>query len=143
MNFTSLSCTKWLVFALVLSAVTQAAARSESLSLELNSVEKSDKGCRLTFVISNSTEQGLDSAGFEMALFDKAGVVDRLTVLSFKDLPAGKTKVSRFDLAGVECTRLGRVLVNASTQCTTKSGSSDICSNQLTTASKIEIGLEQ
>jgi hypothetical protein len=38
-------------------------------------------------------------------------------VLDFKDLPAGKTKVIRFDLAGTDCTKLSRVLINSATEC--------------------------
>ena len=44
-------------------------------------------------------------------------MVDRLTVLDFNELPAGKTKVARFDLAGTDCTRISRVLVNHATEC--------------------------
>jgi hypothetical protein len=87
------------------------------LRLELNAVQPSDKGCRLTFVVSNALGADLSKAAFEIALFNEAGVVDRLTVLDFKDLPAGKTKVTRFDLAGVDCGNLSRVLINSATEC--------------------------
>ena len=87
------------------------------LSLELNAAQPSDKGCRLTFVVNNALGADLSKAAFEIALFNGAGIVDRLSVLDFKDLPAGKTKVTRFDLAGTDCTRLSRVLINSATDC--------------------------
>ena len=92
-------------------------AQGPVLSLELNAAQPSDKGCRLTFVVSNALGADLSKAAFEIALFDEAGVVDRLTVLDFKDLPAGKTKVTRFDLAGADCGKLSRVLINSATEC--------------------------
>ena len=81
-------------------AWAQQSAPVPALSLELNGAQPSDKGCRLTFVVNNNLGADLSKAAFEIALFNEAGVVDRLTVLDFKDLPAGKTKVTRFDLAG-------------------------------------------
>ena len=84
-----------------------------ALVLELNAAQPSDKGCRLTFVVTNNLGGELSKAAFEMAMFNEAGVVDRLTVLDFKDLPAGKTKVARFDLGGADCGKISRLLINA------------------------------
>jgi hypothetical protein len=95
-----------------------AAAPAPALVLELNGAQPSDKGCRLTFVVTNNLGAELTKAAFEIALFNEAGVVDRLTVLDFNELPAGKTKVARFDLAGTDCTKISRVLVNHATECT-------------------------
>jgi hypothetical protein len=100
------------------SAEEAAKAPAPGLVLELNGAQPSDKGCRLTFVVTNNLGAELTKAAFEIALFNEAGVVDRLTVLDFNELPAGKTKVARFDLAGTDCTRISRVLVNHATECT-------------------------
>ena len=94
-----------------------AAASAPALSLELNAAQPSEKGCRLTFVVNNALGADLSKVAFEIALFNEAGVVDRLTVLDFKDLPDGKTRVTRFDLAGADCGKLGRVLINTATAC--------------------------
>ncbi|RUX98858.1 hypothetical protein EOA25_26955, partial [Mesorhizobium sp. M2A.F.Ca.ET.040.01.1.1] len=94
-----------------------APAAAPALSLELNAAQPSEKGCRLTFVVNNALGADLSKAAFEIALFNEAGVVDRLPVLDFKDLPAGKTKVTRFDLAGADCGKLSRVLINSATEC--------------------------
>lgn len=92
-------------------------AGSRALTLELNSAQPSEKGCRLTFVVTNALGADLSKAAFEIALFNEAGVVDRLTVLDLSELPVNKTKVARFDLAGVDCAKISRVLVNVATQC--------------------------
>lgn len=107
--------------AMLVAAAPPAAAQGQgagaTLGLELNGAQPSDKGCRLTFVVINDLGADLSKTAFEIALFNEAGVVDRLTVLDFKELPAGKTKVTRFDLAGTDCAKVSRVLVNAATEC--------------------------
>jgi hypothetical protein len=96
-------------------ARAQEPAPVPALTLELNGAQPSEKGCRLTFVVNNNLGADLSKAAFEIALFNEAGGVDRLTVLDFKDLPVGKTKVTRFDLAGTDCAKVSRVLIN--TEC--------------------------
>jgi hypothetical protein len=117
----------------------QASAPAPALSLELNGVQPSEKGCRLTFVVANELGADLTRAAFEIALFNEAGVVDRLTVLEFKDLPAGKTKVSRFDLAGTDCARVSRVLVNSVAECTGQGVEPAACLRGLKTSSRAGI----
>lgn len=108
-----------------------AASDEGSLRLELNSLQPSDKGCRLTFVVTNELGAELAKAAFEMALFNEAGVVDRLTVLDFNELPAAKTKVARFDLAGTDCAKVSRVLINRVTECVGSGIEPDACQRQL------------
>lgn len=119
--------------------LAQDAAKPTHLSLELNSVQPSEKGCRLTFVVTNGLSQDLTRAAFEIALFNEDGVVDRLTVLDFKDLPAGKTKVTRFDLAGTDCGNLSRALINGSTQCEGQGVDPAACMSRLATSCRANI----
>ncbi|HEV7415516.1 MAG TPA: hypothetical protein VGN98_05130 [Tianweitania sediminis] len=104
---------------MLLSGATAAVAQTPaaSLALELNALEASDNGCRLTFVVNNGFSDALDRAAFEIAIFNSEGVVDRLTVLEFKELPAGKTKVTRFNLSGADCSKISRILINEVTDC--------------------------
>ena len=129
--------------ALPLLASVQAGAQEASppgaLKLELNGAQPSDKGCRLTFLVQNGLGAELSEAAFEIALFDEAGVVSTLAVLAFKDLPAGKTKVTRFDLPGADCTKISRVLVNHATQCVGPGIAADACIRRLETDSKAKI----
>ncbi len=121
----------------------QEATPSPALTLELNSLQPSDKGCRLTFVVANNLGAGLTKAAFEVALFNDAGIVDRLTVLDFNELPAGKTKVARFDLAGTDCAKISRVLINHATECVGAGVEPDACQRQLKpeTRSGISFGM--
>lgn len=109
------------------------------LLLELNGAQPSDKGCRLTFLVKNELGPDLSEAGFEIALFDEQGVVTTLAVLAFQDLPAGKTKVTRFDLSGIDCAKLSRVLVNHATQCTGAGIEPATCMRSLKTMTKTQI----
>ncbi|TIS95986.1 MAG: hypothetical protein E5W72_23765 [Mesorhizobium sp.] len=120
-------------------AWAQESAPVPALTLELNGAQASDKGCRLTFVVNNTLGADLSKAAFEIALFNEAGVVDRLTVLDFKDLPAGKTKVTRFDLAGADCAKVSRVLINSATECAGTGIEPDACMRRLKTGTKTGI----
>jgi hypothetical protein len=115
------------------------AQATPALNLELNAAEPSEKGCRLTFVVSNKLGGDLVRAAFELALFNKDGVVDRLTVLDFRDMPDGKTKVSRFDLAGADCANISRVLVNQVTECQGNGIEANSCMLNLRTGTKTSI----
>jgi hypothetical protein len=113
------------------------------LQLELNAAQPTDKGCRLVFVIKNELGASLTRAALEIAMFNEAGVVDRLSVLEFKDLVAGKTKVSRFELAGVQCSNISRLLVNGATACEGEGVQPQACQTALALSSKagIEFGI--
>lgn len=119
-------------------AASQEAA-SPALALELNGAQPSDKGCRLTFVVTNGLGAALDKAAFEIALFKADGVVDRLAVLDFQELPDGKTKVTRFDLPSVDCADIGRILVNHATECAGAGVAPTACMRQLKTSTKTSI----
>ena len=124
-------------------ALAQTGESGPSLALELNAIEPGDGGCRFTFVIANQLGAALDKAAFEIVLFDKAGMVDRLVTLDFKALPQGKTKVRQFDLPGVDCAGVGRVLVNDATQCEGAGVDATACLRALEPATKtaIEFGV--
>ncbi|EJN02434.1 hypothetical protein [Phyllobacterium sp. YR531] len=137
-----IAATALLVLAATGIAPAQENAAKSTLTLELNALQPSEKGCRLTFVVTNNLEAALDKVGFEIALFNQAQVVDRITVLDFKELPQGKTKVRRFDLGELDCTKVTRVLVNDSTECAGTGIDPKACIRQLnpTTKSGIQFG---
>jgi hypothetical protein len=120
-------------------ATAQEQAAKPALALELNAAQPSQKGCRLTFVVANGLGAELSKAAFEIALFNELGVVDTLTVLDFKELPAGKTKVTRFDLPGLDCAKISRVLVNRATDCAGAGVDPAACMRQLVPSTKSQI----
>ena len=110
-----------------------------ALMLELNAAQPSEKGCRLTFVVTNNLGGELSKAAFEVAMFNETGTVDRLTVLDFKDLPSGKTKVARFDLGGADCGKISRLLINTATECAGAGIEPPACLRDLRTETKTQI----
>jgi hypothetical protein len=128
-------------FSLLGGGLSAAGAQEDggAFRLELNGVQPSDKGCRITFVAANALGGQIDKASFEMALFDRTGAVTSLTVLDFVDLPQGKTKVLRFDLPGVDCTTLGRVLVNQAMECRGGGIDPSACLRRLDASSRTDI----
>ncbi|TIW38384.1 MAG: hypothetical protein E5V61_32205, partial [Mesorhizobium sp.] len=61
------------------------------------------------------------------------------TVLDFKDLPVSKTKVTRFDLAGTDCAKVSRVLINSATECAGASVEPAACMRGLKTSTRTTI----
>lgn len=129
-----------------LSALPLAAQQAGQFSLELNAAAETDTGsCRLTYVAANQSDTALGRTAYEVAVFDAQGVVQRLLVLEFGALVAGKTKILQFDLAGSPCASISRIVVNDVAACTLAEGDlpSDICLNGLAASSRtaIQFGL--
>ncbi len=134
----------------VLAALTAGpmalAQDAPQLSLELNAAtDTPEGGCRLTYVVNNRLAAALDKTGFQMAVFDAAGVVTRLMALDFGALPLGKTKIMQFDVPGQACTQISRIVVNDATSCVMAGveATPGTCLDGLATASKssIQFGL--
>ena len=128
---------------LVLSAVAQETTAAPSLALELNALQPSDAGCRITFLATNGLGGAIDKATFEVALFGTGGGIDRLVSLDFKALAMGKTKVLQFELSGLQCDGVSRVLVNDVTACEGERLAAGDCLAGLTTSTraKVEFGV--
>lgn len=114
------------------------AAASPALTVELNGLQPLEAGCRLTFVVENGLGGELRQAAFEIVLFDRDGLVSRMTIIDFRDLPAGKTKVRQFDFNGLDCATIGRLLVNDATECAGEAIAPDACIRNLETRSRAD-----
>ncbi len=126
-----------------LPVVAQETAAAPSLALELNALQPSDAGCRVTFLATNGLAGQIDKATFEVALFGTGGGIDRLVSLDFKALAKGKTKVLQFELSGLRCDAVSRVLVNDVTACEGEGIAAGDCLANLTTSTraKAEFGI--
>ena len=107
--------------------------------LELNNTSAVETGCRLTYVATNAMGMDLSEASYEVAVFDGAGLVQRLLILQFGALTDGRTKVVQFDLADTSCDDISRLLVNSVSECTAADGSEPDCLGALETTSRSEI----
>ena len=137
--------TSVLTLAAMLTALVAAAQDQPSpagLSLELNRLEQNGQACRATLIAKNGFKESLEETAFELVMFDKAGLINLMTVIDFGGLPAGKTLVRRFDLPQTDCTEITRILVNSVSRCNGKGIDSARCQTSFTTDNRagIEFG---
>lgn len=111
-----------------------------AIDVELNALATSTKGCMMTFVAKNSMPSALKKISFELAFFNEKNVVDRITVLDFRDLPVGKKRVRQFDMPGVKCESVGRILINDTPVCDGLAAGE--CMSGLVTRSAISVPFE-
>ena len=87
------------------------------VSIELNRVDAVQDACRLTFLAENTLGSDLDTLSLETVLIDADGRVERLTLFEFGVLPDGVPRARQFDIPGLACDGLARVLINGVAAC--------------------------
>ncbi|WP_026618763.1 hypothetical protein M728_002395 [Ensifer sp. WSM1721] len=127
---------------LTAGAVAAQDAAPAGLTIELNEIAPSEKGCKLTFVAGSALAQSLSKVSFEFVLFDQEGRVERMAVLDFRDLPAGKTKVRQFDLPGTKCEAVKSLLINDAPTCVGEGVDKAACMAGLKTGSRSAVELK-
>ena len=118
----------------------QAEAAKSGIEVELNALAPSQKGCLMTFVARNTLPAAVTRISFELAFFNEKNVVDRITVLDFRDLPVGKKRVRQFDMPGVKCDSITRIIVNDTPVC--EGPGPGECMQGLTTRSQLSVPFE-
>lgn len=123
-------------------ATPVAAQDDPEFVLELNNAaETSAGGCRLTYVATNRTGVDLSQAAYEVAVFNGSGIVSRILVLAFGELPNGKTRIVQFDISDQPCADTSRIIVNDVAECTLAEdgATGDFCLSTLSTASRASL----
>lgn len=116
----------WLAAAAVLAAlVTSAPARAAPVNVELNKLEPNNGACRAFMVTENGRDTALSSLKLDLVMFDDDGIVAKRLAVELGPLPAGKTRVKAFDIDGVSCQGISRILLNDVLSC---SGAEDCLS---------------
>jgi len=117
---------------------TPAAAQTDArptVGLELNRVDQIEAACRFTFLAENGMGTDLAALTVKTVIIDVEGLVDRLTLFEFGALPAGTPRVRQFDVPGLDCAQVGRVLINGVSDC----GGVEGCAEALTLSSRTDI----
>jgi len=83
-----------------------------TLGVELNKLEQVDAACRSYMVLRNRTGAALDRLSIDLVVFDTDGVIDRRLAVELGPAAPGRTRVNVFDMAGLDCGRVARVLLN-------------------------------
>lgn len=113
MNFVRIGAVA-LVLALMLPL---SPAQAGELTLELNNMSPNKSACRVSFLIRNGFDKAITKSAFELVLFGKDKRTLRIVVVKPGLLPPSKSRVKQFDLKGVNCTQVARVLLNDVREC--------------------------
>ncbi|NLR96913.1 hypothetical protein HGP17_08690 [Rhizobium sp. P38BS-XIX] len=127
-------------FAQDAGAAAAPAAANHKLNVELNALAPSQKGCMMTFVAENDMATPINKISFELAFFNDKNAVDKVTVLDFRDLPLGKKRVRQFDMPGIKCETVSRIIINDTPVCDGPAAGE--CKAALTTRSQISVPFE-
>jgi hypothetical protein len=116
-------------------------ADGAELGVELNRLEPQDDSCRVYLVFENKLGVNLDALQLELVLFDNEGFVQRRLTLDAAPIPAEKTSVKLFDLAGMPCDEIGRMLVNNLLELAGPEGALPTDVSRLNLSSKLDVDL--
>jgi hypothetical protein len=90
---------------------------ADAISAELNQAETVQGSCRLSFVIRNRTSYPLVTLRWDLVFFDTGDFIVNRLATQVGALAAGKTSVKSYEIPGLDCGRLRRVLLNHVTTC--------------------------
>ncbi len=137
-------CCGLAVLPTVLPAQETALPAAGSLGVELNKFEDTGSGgCRAFFLFRNGS--GLTFEGFEMslAIFDSAGVIDRLLSIDAAPLPAARTTLKLFEVPDLACTNIAEILLHDMPVCQPQNAEGIDCFPLLALSSKASAALVQ
>lgn len=123
------------------AAQDQAQAPGPALAVELNGAETVEGACRLTFLVESDLGADLSQLALETVILTTDGIVERLTLFDFRDLPAGRPRVRQFDLGGIACDGIGSVLINGTAACAGDGVDPAACAAALALTSRVD-GME-
>lgn len=136
-QFARSACGLAACLALLAASPAQAGeADSDRIALELNRLDDLNGNCRMTLIVANGFDRAIDAIAFEFVMFDGGGLVERITSVDFGRLEAAKTVVRQFDIEGLACGGLGRVLVNSVTRCEGPQFTPKTCLGALSTSAR-------
>lgn len=114
----------------------------QGIGLSLNTAETVEGGRMLTFMLRNGLGGDISRAVYETVLFSREGRVERMTLFDMGALPAGRPRVRRFEVSGLECERLGSLLINGAETCEAGDLGEQACVDALSVSSDTDIGMD-
>lgn len=113
----------------------------DGITLELNKLEKSEKGCRAYVVVTNPTQTTYDAFKLDLVLFQTDGIIGRRFALDLAPVRPDKSTVKLFDLDGTSCESIGKFLINDVMECRASGSAAQDCLARLKVKSltKVEI----
>lgn len=114
----------------------QSAPTAPGVAIELNKLEPADNACRAYFVIGNETPHGFQTLQLDLVMFDQEGIVAKRLAVDVAPLPAEKTQLKVFDIQGLACAQVGRILLNGVPACSDEQGPRNDCLRRLTVSAR-------
>ncbi len=133
-----------LAFAATIPLLTAApaAAQTARLTIEINKFEEiAEGGCRAFFLFRNDTPTSFEGFEMSLAIFDKAGVIDRLLSVDAAPLPVARTTLKLFEIPQITCADIGQVLLHDLPVCKPQNGENTDCYPLIDLSSKTSADL--
>jgi len=134
-------------FGIILSAVMavllsfSASAQEGRVGLELNKLEPANNACRSYVLLQNQTGAAFTSLKLDLVMFDAEGIVAKRLALETAPLPADKTSLKVFDISGMSCEQVGRILLNDVLECAGDAGAREGCLGLIDVSAKGDLSL--
>lgn len=135
-NWRSIMLRHLLAAVLLLPAWAPASMAAEGIRIELNKLEPADSACRAYLLFQNNTKGDIQSLKLDLVMFNPDGIINKRLAVEGGPLPAGKTSVKLFDIDGVSCKSVHRVLLNGVLSCTGPQGDITGCLQMIETSSR-------
>ena len=88
-----------------------ASVGAQTVTVELNKLEQQENACRAYLVLENTAE-AFTQFKLDLVMFDAEGIVAKRLIVDASPLRTDKTSVKLFDIAGLQCVDIDRVLIN-------------------------------
>lgn len=104
---------------IVLGVATSIPSHAEErIIFEFNDLQQVNDACRAVFVVQNGLTRTIEGLALRVVAFDAEQHAKLFLSLDIGTLPAGKTRVVRFDLGdGLACEDISRLLLDDVTSC--------------------------
>ena len=114
-------------------------ASDGSIGVELNKLQPSKDDCHAYLVLENKSPGAFKSLKLDVVIFGTDGIVEKRLAVQAAPLPPGKTSLKVFDIGGLPCERIGRLLLNDVLDCTDGTGKRDDCLAMLTASARAAV----
>ena len=122
--------TRAIVFAISLALLCMRIAAGTpdgSVQVELNKLEPSNGDCRAYLVLENKSSSAFTVLKIDIVIFGTDGIVEKRLAVQTAPLPPSKTSLKVFDVGGLSCERIGRLLLNDVLECADVAGAREDC----------------
>lgn len=121
------ACVRWLLAALLLAPLPAQAQEDATLGLQLNKLAAREGACRVYLVLDNATAHSFTDLRLDLVLFGSDGAIANRLGVDVAPLAAGKTFAKVFDIQGMACSDLQRVLLNGTLACAARGSAEPDC----------------